>query len=321
MNVDARIGPDLHAGSGGKRCSHRWLAKALTQKLVSATHTLPLYHLAQRTVGRVRGFHPRTRIEYAGKLAADVGLATLAGAQVIEIGTGWVPVVPMGLYCLGVSGVRSFDLSRHLIASVSLSAARLLPDCIEDLASRSGADPAPLRQRCTALAGGADWAQVAALMRFQYCAPADITRSDLPPGSADLIYSNLVLEHVPPPALRQIVAFSMRTLRAGGLCWHNIDYTDHYAHTAPALAQNNFLHYGEGFWRHIAQNDIMYLSRLRRSEYLAIFAQAGFRIEQIHDHFLPDEALLAAPQLSRRFSRCAAEDLRCASSRIVLRKA
>jgi len=299
---------------------HRWIAKALVQKSIAKLGLLPLYHRGQQVGGRLRNFHPRTRIEYAGKLAADIGRGRVRGATVIEIGTGWVPVVPVGLHLLGARCILSFDLSRHLLPELALQAAKLMAECLEDLALRSGASLDQLRDRYSSLASCRNWDALAQRMGFSYHAPVDVTEAATPADSVDIVYSNLVLEHVTSEALDTILAHSMRVLRPGGVCWHNIDYTDHYSHTHPGLSAINFLRYGDTVWRVIGQNEILYMNRLRRSEYLAAFTRAGFDIESIHDHFLDEQALLRSNLLDARFAGCSPEDLRCASSRVVLRK-
>src|SRR5690348_15254121 len=118
--------------------AHMWIPKAIAQKAISGLGMLPLYHRAQQIGGRLKDFHPATRVEYAGKLAKDVGLERLAGAKVVEIGTGWVPVVPIGLYLLGVQSIDTFDLSKHLQPKLTMSALGKMRDCLLDLATRSG---------------------------------------------------------------------------------------------------------------------------------------------------------------------------------------
>jgi SAM-dependent methyltransferase len=299
---------------------HRWIAKALAQKSIAKLGLLSLYHRAQLVGGRLRNFHPRARIEYAGKLAADLGRAHLEGASVVEIGTGWVPVVPMGLALLGAREVLSFDLSRHLLPELAMRAVGLLPECLGELARRAGAPLDELTLRYARLGSCASWGELAERMAFRYHAPADVTQAAIPPASVDIVYSNLVLEHVTALSLDAILSHSMRILRPGGRCWHNIDYTDHYSHTHAGLSAINFLRYRETFWRAVGQNDILYLNRLRRSDYLAAFARAGFAVESVNDHYLDESELLAPRLLDERFAGYPSEDLRCGSSRVVLRK-
>ena len=295
---------------------HRWIVKALAQKTLSAMHLLPLYHHGQQWAGRLRHFHPNARIEYAGKLASEVGLSKLAGARVVEIGTGWVPVVQMGLHLLGAASIESFDLSRHLRPEPTMRAARLLGDCVPDLARRSGADARALESRVAALRAAPSFESLLETMHFHYHAPADFSQSRIPAQSIDIVYSNLVLEHVTPEALRQILKESRRVLKRDGCCWHAIDYTDHYSHTFHGLPHLNFVRYSRRFWNAIGQNDILYQNRLRRSDYARAFAESGFVIESCRDFTVPRPAGLP---VHADFARYDESDLTCAASRFVLR--
>src|SRR4051812_19012841 len=100
---------------------HLWVAKALAQSFVCRTHLLGLYHFGQRSRGRLRAFHPRSRIEYAAKLYSDIqGLRDVEGAVIVEVGTGWVPVVPLALHLMGAARIVTYDLNRHLQPGLTL---------------------------------------------------------------------------------------------------------------------------------------------------------------------------------------------------------
>lgn len=299
---------------------HRWIAKALLQKTVSHLHLLPAYHLGQQIGGRLRHFHPSSRIEYAGKLAADIGREHLDGASVVEIGTGWVPVLPIALHLLGVREIHSFDLTRHLMPELTLRALRRMPECLPDLARRSGAPLAELERRFAPLADVARFEELTERIGLHCHAPQDVTRSAIGPESIDVIYSNLVLEHVTPEALTSILAHSRRILKPEGRCWHNVDFTDHYSHTHRGLSAINFLRYSDGFWNVIGQNDILYQNRMRRSDYLKAFEAAGFEVVRAIDHADSTGGIGRVP-LSRRFAAYPVEDLACMSARFVLGRA
>lgn len=296
---------------------HRWLAKAMLQKGISRLGLLPVYHRAQRSIGRLKDFSPSSRIEYAGKLAADVGLHRLQGAIAVEIGTGWVPVVPAGLHLLGVRSVYSFDLSRHLQPDMVAPMVRQLVNCVPDLVRRSGASAGTIHERLRAL-GSDDPDDLLRQMGFSYHAPTDFSRSGLAAGSIDIVYSNLVLEHVTPGALGEILREARRVLKPGGLMWHNVDFTDHYSHTFTSLSPMNFLRYGQGFWD-VASNDILYMNRLRRVDYARAFEDAGFEcVKELQYQMTADEPMV---KVHPDFARYPEDELRCKACRFVLRLA
>ena len=300
---------------------HRWIAKAVIQKTASKLRLLPVYHRAQQLGGRLKNFHPSTRIEYAGKLAADIGLEKLQGATAIEIGTGWVPVMPIALKLLGVNAIHSFDLTRHLQKIITMRALSKFDQVLEELARRSGASLASLQTQFEQLKGVPAFGELARRMDFHYHAPMDFTQYPIRAKSVDLIYSNLVLEHVTPNALRRILRRSREVLKPGGVCWHNVDYTDHYAATHAGMSPANFLRYSEGFWNAVGQNDILYQNRLRRSDYTKAFVAAGFEIVHSIDHVMQDDKLVDKVPLAPEFSHRPATDILGTSSRFVLRAA
>jgi hypothetical protein len=196
-----------------------------------------MYHCAQQLAGRLKNFHPSTRIEYPGKLAADIGLERLQGATAVEIGTGWVPVMPIALKLLGVSTLYSFDLTRHLQKMITMRSLAKFDEVLAELARRSGASLAVLQSQFAQLKDAPTFDNLARRMDFHYHAPMDFTQFPIRAKSVDLIYSNLVLEHVAPDALRKILKRSRDILKPGGVCWHNVDYTDHYAATHPGMCR------------------------------------------------------------------------------------
>ena len=148
--------------------------------------------------------------------------------------------------------------------------------------------------------------------------PCDVTKSDIAPHSVDLVYSNLVFEHVTPTALAEILAFSRRILKPGGRAWHHIDYSDHYAQTLKGLSLINFLRYGERTWNIFGQSVLHYQNRLRRSDYLRAFESAGFEVVQVIDNVgVSEDEVRKAPR-AKRFASHEVADLMCTGSRFVL---
>ena len=292
---------------------HRWIAKALVQKTSSKLGLLPMYHVAQRVLGRLKNFDPKDRLQYAGKIAADIGVETIEGARVVEIGTGWVPVVPMGMHLLGAASIETFDLSRHLQPELSEQALLMLTQHLGELSQRSGARLVGLQNRLSLVPRGS-WQEIAHHMRLVYRAPDDFRYSGLPDASADIVYSNLVLEHISPEILTGVLRECRRILKPGGVMWHNVDFTDHYSHTFKSLSPMNFLRYSRGLWD-FASNDILYMNRMRRIDYVRAFNAAGFSVTKEVPYSMADERMV---RVHPDFERYPEEELRCKACRFVL---
>lgn len=296
---------------------HRWVAKALVQKVVSKTGMLGAYHLAQRMAGGLRNFHPSERIVYAGLLASDVGLERLEEATAVEVGTGWAPIIPIGLHLLGVRRIISFDLTKHLMPDMTLQALSEIGPCLPDLAQQSGASLSVLQDRLSRLPR--DFDALANHIGLEYHAPLDMTQSDTPQQSIDFVYSNLVFEHVTPAALIAILTHSRKILKPGGIAWHHVDYSDHYAHTFKNLSLINFLRYSESTWSAIGQSDLHYQNRLRKSDYVHTIETTGFEIVRCIDHMGVSEETARKAPLAEPFTGRDLSDLTCTSSRFMLR--
>ena len=306
------------------RSPHEWIIKALLQKSISKGRLLPLYHRLQRTHGRLREFHPKARSEYAAKLYADLlPWSSLRGANMVEIGTGWVPVLPLILHVMGAGRIDTYDLSRHLQKGLTVASLPLLRQCLPDVARRTGLNVEKLEgglQELIVKATTAD--RILAEANISYHAPANASATRHKDKSIDIVYSNLVLEHVTPRALDKILCESYRILRDGGFCWHNIDFSDHYAATQPHLSPINFLRYSDSFWSLVGQNDILYQNRMRRSQYVERFVAAGFAVVACVDH-LSERVVAELKQgfrVSAEFRNLDERDLAVTASRFVLRK-
>lgn len=208
------------------------------------------------------------------------GLA-LQGAKTLEVGTGWIPTIPVGMHLLGAE-VHTYDHVRHLRTANIARLVDLYPDYLASLAETAGQDTGVLQSRLSALrAPGQSSAQPHAWFQpfgIQYHAPGDASRSGLPDGSLDLYFSVAVLEHVSVSALKAMLREAYRTLREGGLTYHVIGMFDHYADVDPRITRVNFLKFSDFTWRLIGQNKISYHNRLRESEFVSLFQEAGFEV-------------------------------------------
>lgn len=235
-------------------------------------------------------------------LLERLGIA-VRGADVVEIGSGWVPALPLTLREAGARSITTLDQERLMDATTFRHALRLV-------AKASGkAPPADSQARHEDLLADSG---------IDYRAPANFT--DLPDGCADIIVSRAVLEHVSEPDLRAIARHSMRILRPGGAICHLIDMSDHWEHKDKTISRVNFLRYEQPFWRVTGINPQNYQNRLRAFEYVALFREAGFRGMTVEGE--PDADALKALKtlpLCARYRSVAHDELAVLTATIVAR--
>jgi SAM-dependent methyltransferase len=283
-----------------------WKARALLLRLMA---TLPggmaVYQLLQHWFGLHRhdGFMEekfRRHRDLAGLTLKHGG--RLHGAHIVEVGTGWVPLVPLAWWLTGAEAVHTFDLNRHLLPDLlgrALQWMRGRRDWLLDL-YRDLPDDAVRRDRLDRLlavtdANGSHFAQPEQVLRMagiHYLAPANAARTGLPAHSIDLHYSTNVMEHVPGMVIAAILKEARRVLRPDGLAIHHVDPSDHFAHHDATITRINFLQFTQPDWDRYAGNRLAYHNRLRDPDFRQLLRDSG--LDLIDHQFQVDERGLKA---------------------------
>jgi SAM-dependent methyltransferase len=292
-----------------------WRIKGAIQKVLgyvpggSRIH----YHL-QRRVGGLTDFARECDLKLEdwrlmmGHLKASN--IELAGATLLEIGTGWYPTFPLCLYLAGAKRVLTFDLNRHLAPDLVIALADRLANHVPLIARESGRDPAEVAAEqarvATAIKSGASVSE-ATRGAIEYHAPADAADTKLPERSIDVVFSNSVLEHVPGPVIAEMMREAMRILVPRGIVFHSVNCGDHYAYTDRAIHQLHYLKYSDAEWEKW-NNEFLYQNRLRAEDFTAMARDAGFAIEIDTSRPHPDrlkqlDAITVHPSFLARYSR------------------
>jgi hypothetical protein len=208
-------------------------------------------------------------------------------SSVLEIGAGRDLAVPLALIELGVSKVIASDVQR--LAKLDLirhAARRLVPSHVVHPTS---------------------WPELERL-GITYRAPHYVTAAD---EKVDCSCSSGVLEHVPPDQLVELLA-GLRAVTTG-ITTHSIDYSDHYARSDGSVSRFNFLKYDDREWRPF-NSGMQYVNRLRHSEYVRLFREAGFTI--LEESSTPGDPPVDLP-IADQFRAYATADLFALRGRIV----
>ena len=241
------------------------------------------FHL-QRRFGGLRDFNREfdikmsdwkimvTRLEEAG--------VSIPGKRLFEIGSGWYPTFPLACYLAGAARITTVDLNRHMRPTLLFACAERLGDWLGAISAATGADEAQVRVRHAAMLGvlrkSGDLAAATEGV-VDYRAPMDATRTGLDQNQVDCIFSNSVLEHVPPAVIDAMYTESMRILDDGGVMFHSVNCGDHYAYVDPTINQLNYLRYSEAQWSPW-NNAFLYQNRMRAHEFVERAQARGFEI-------------------------------------------
>jgi hypothetical protein len=291
-----------------------WKIFALAYKLFSC---LPegerCFDVVRRTVGGLRNFDVGGR-RWAIKQMIhllQLGGKTVSGKRLVEIGTGWHPVLPAILYGMGAKEIVLTDTGANIRREYVVSTLKYLFDHAVEIADSTRVPADVLTKRWLDLAPEReDWLKDWRTAGITYLAPLDWRNTGLSSGRFDMIYSHSCLGYIPATLLNGLFAESVRLLRSGGWMAHNITLYDDYSGKDNTISPINFLRYSPVKWEILGNSRIHYQNRLRPYEYRDLAQKCGLRVpvlerlqlkrrenfpdrKQLHSNFrdLPDEEL------------------------------
>lgn len=272
----------------------------------------PIYHALQEWKRAIPTDVPgqQSFLAEVASFMADIRGRTLAGLRVVEVGSGWFPVLPLLLVRgFGACTVQTFDVNRHYSSARIAAAAAAIMENIDGLRRDS-----VLRK--TAASGRLPDS-------IRYYPRTNIERvHDVPRGKADLAVSRSVLEYIPPESIRRILAYSSRWLTQEALWIHSVGTSDDRARDDPTLNRFDFLKYSESAWARISGNRYGYNNRLRLPQYRALFESAGWKVErELASVSDTDLAKLAAIPVHPDFRGFSRRDLVAGGIRFALSRA
>lgn len=245
----------------------------------------PLHYEMQKRAGGLRRFDAeldrkiddwRLMVGHLDSVGVPV-----AGTRFLEMGTGWYPTFPFCLFLAGAKSVITVDLNRFLKRELTIRMTDALSRFLRVMAEATGRSEGQLAAQQRALAAavrhGASL-QDATDGVVVYRAPSDAAATELPAASVDAVFSNSVLEHVPPSAIERCYTEARRILRAGGVTFHSVNCGDHYAYVDRRVHQLNYLQFSDADWR-MWNNRFLYQNRLRAIDFVDMARAAGFTIE------------------------------------------
>jgi SAM-dependent methyltransferase len=241
--------------------------------------------------------------------------------KTLELGTGWYPVIPVGMYLCGSDQNITVDISpltnRNNILltlqkyvewfddgklqTIPILAQRLSQ--VRDIVANSGnkSDPGILDLISLKLVVG------------------DARTIELADGTIDLITSNNTLEHIYPDILKGILRTFYRKLRHGGIMSHGIDMSDHFAHLDKSITIYNYLRFSEAEWKWI-DNSVQPQNRLRISQYEELYKELNIPVSD--EEYAPGDinALKSVP-INAAFKNIPVESLAASHCSIISRAA
>ena len=226
---------------------------------------------------------------------------TLKNANVVEIGSGWVPIFPYLMRLIAKANVvKSYDINEHYslkqIAEVNQYYANYSDFKLRNIGKYS------------------------LLQNVEYYPNQNVVNADF--TNVDFVCSRFVLEHIPPEILISMHKTLATKMKKNSYVLHLISPSDHRAYTDSNLSMQDFLKYSQSEWDQI-QTRFDYHNRLRLPQYLKIFSEHFEIVCVEHDVINTDSSIykkFKELKIHKDFQEYTEQELMAGSINILLRK-
>ena len=183
---------------------------------------------------------------------------SLQGKKIMEIGSGWAPVMPYLMIYFGkAKSVTTFDINQHFSKKNINRLNQIFESYFEIQPNSEKNKPYAIPKT------------------VEYFPKTNIINAELP--EVDLVFSRFVLEHVTPKDIKAMHQKFKKDLKPGTKIVHFISPGDHRAYLDNNLSLQEFLKYSDNEWQK-KQTKFDYHNRLRLPEYLSIFRESQLEV-------------------------------------------
>lgn len=132
----------------------------------------------------------------------------------------------------------------------------------------------------------------------------------------DIVVSAGVLEHIHVKDAGNFVRSIATVLKPGGYSVHSINIRDHLQLYDTAVSTKQYLQYSDRLWRAWFENDVQYINRIQRSDWLTLFTSAGLALEEE----IVEQEDVSNLKLAQHYEKYDREDLGCGGLELIHRK-
>ncbi len=266
----------------------KWKAKAIIQKGISIfPQREKINYLFQKYVTKgvyltdeYFGYkiqHAKDHIQYFKKYSER----SFETSNVLELGTGWYPIVPIAMYLNDFKEIVSIDIQSWMNFESQITTIEMFKDWRE----RGKLDaflPELNESKWNLLMNilkDKSQLNIEKLNKIIHLKPSiqDARKTDFKSDSFDFICSNNTFEHIPKNILIPILKEFQRIIKVNGVQSHFIDMSDHFAHFDHSINIYNFLRYSSKKWDWI-DNRIQPQNRMRLKDYHKIYQDLNLPI-------------------------------------------
>ncbi len=299
-----------------------WMKAAILQGFARLPRGDRLYAHFQSRFGELARLEQSTRFDNAILILQKAREHAPAGdaLHVVELGTGWVPSVPLAFMLAGAR-VDTFDVTQLVRSDYFVRCRDEIARRLPEFAAAAGVPEPEMASRIGRIAQESDFATAAQILGGSYQAPRDTRQLPFPDGQVDVVVSNLVLQCIPRKLLPGVLKESERILKPDGVAVHRIWMGDEYSAGDPHRNHLDYLRYSQSTWDRCFNHSIKHLNRLRYPQFVALIEEAGFEIvacrKTVDEDSIPH---LRQRGVAAEFRDLSWEDVATMSAELVLKK-
>ncbi|WP_417608582.1 class I SAM-dependent methyltransferase [Owenweeksia hongkongensis] len=267
----------------------KWIAKAIVQKTISVfPFKEKLNHVFQKHITKGvqltdehfgnKLMHAADHIKYYKKYRGQ-----LNNIKVLELGSGWYPVVPIALYLSDAGQTDSLDIQSWMNKETIMTTITKFKEWNDKGKLKSYLPEwneekwkllleLPARTDSISI----DDALAAIQLKLHL---KDARNTGFQKDSYDFICSNNTFEHIYGDVLINILREFKLVAKPGAFMCHFIDLSDHFAHFDHSINIYNFLKFSPKGWK-IIDNTIQPQNRLRWKDYLEMYRKVELPVSE-----------------------------------------
>lgn len=299
----------------------KYVTTAIALKCFSLTpFTRRIYRKLGNVVGDSRRSSEQMPGYYADRVKRIIRLArehkiVTHGDRVLELGTGWLHWEALTLRLFYDIKAVLFDVWDNRQLAGLKNYIRQLDAMLDESFGLSAGEIARARAIIASVLRAESFDELYELLGFEYLVESSGSLATLPDASFQLVVSGGVLEHVNREALPTLIKETRRVLRPGGWAVHSIDTADHLEHYDRTVSPKLYLGFSEATWKLLCDNEVQYINRMQRGEWLRLFQESGFEVIEEEARRVEIGGIKIAP----RFAGMDRGDLECTVLRLALR--
>ncbi len=261
----------------------KWIAKAIIQKTISIfPNRESLNHFFQKNVTKgvlLSDEHFGNKLGHAVDHVANYKKyqgESVKDKLVLELGSGWYPVVPIVLFLNDAKRTDSLDIQSWMNHETIVTTLKKFDEWKEN--GKLAEYMPEINQgkwdklmELLAEAKNMSYEELLESLNLKLYLK-DARNTGFEEQTYDFICSNNTFEHIYPEVLKPILKEFKRLCKPDGFMCHFIDLSDHFAHFDHSINIYNFLKFSESRWRKI-DNKIQPQNRLRWPAYLSMYKE------------------------------------------------